>query len=390
MDYLIIANLFLLLFLGLADNQMIAALLPVLMRSFRVGVGLAGMLVVVYSVAAAGAGFLFGSLSDRYGRRRFLWLGAGVFAAASWLASSSQSFSGLMAARVLTGLAAGTISTCSLAYAGDWFHYSVRGRAIGLISIAYFAAPVIGVPLGAVVADRYGWRRTFLLFALLAVCVGSLSLTLERDASAPRKFSGIESLRVFKLFLAQSDLVAAILVAFLVSGGLVGFITYIGEWLSSRFALTTRGIGWVFMLAGLVAIAGAPLGGALSDRWSKRSVSIAGNVLLALAVSFITLFSWGSLLLIVFGLAAFGAAFRQGPLTALMTEMVPSTRRGSFMALRNVSSQLGIGAAAFAGGILYQHYGYAAVTSLCAAMTAAVAVLLWTAIREPQGAEVKG
>ena len=53
MGYLVIANLFLLLFLGVADNQMIAALLPALVVSFRVSVKVAGLLVVTYSIAAA-------------------------------------------------------------------------------------------------------------------------------------------------------------------------------------------------------------------------------------------------------------------------------------------------------------------------------------------------
>ena len=48
MDYLVISNLFLLLFLGVADNQMIAALLPVLVRSFHVSVLMASLLGFVY------------------------------------------------------------------------------------------------------------------------------------------------------------------------------------------------------------------------------------------------------------------------------------------------------------------------------------------------------
>src|SRR5207249_5427186 len=59
-----------------------------------------------------------GSLSDHYGRRWFLLGGVLVFAAASWAASRTQTFAELMAARALTGLAAGAISTCSIAYAG--------------------------------------------------------------------------------------------------------------------------------------------------------------------------------------------------------------------------------------------------------------------------------
>ena len=115
-------------------------------------------------------------------------------------------------------------------------------------------------------------------------------------------------------------------------------------------------------------------------------VSIVSNVLLAVAVGFVPFLPWGLGLLAVFALASLGAAFRQGPLTALMTEMVPAKQRGSFIALRNIASQLGIGATAYLGGVLFQRSGYAAVTSLCAAMTAAVVVLLATHIVEPDPA----
>ena len=110
MNSLVIANLFLLLFLGLADNQMIAALLPSLVKSLGITVSTAGLLVVVYSLAAAVAAFFSGTLSDHDGRRRFLLGGAVLFAVASWAAASSRGFNELMLARAFTGLAAGTLS----------------------------------------------------------------------------------------------------------------------------------------------------------------------------------------------------------------------------------------------------------------------------------------
>jgi predicted MFS family arabinose efflux permease len=386
MDSLVIANLFLLLFLGLADNQMIAALLPSLVKSFGISVSTAGLLVVVYSLAAAVAAFFSGTLSDHYGRRRFLLAGVAFFAVASFASSQSGTLNELMLARALTGLAAGTLSTCSITFAADWFPYNVRGRAIGLISSAYFAAPILGVPIAAQIADRFGWRRAFLFFAALAVvtALATLRLPLERLNPRPSAEMLRTAARAFRSFLTRRDTAAALVIAFLVSGGLVGFITYIGQWLNSSFGLPTRTIGWVFMLGGIVAVGSAPLGGILSDRWGKRAVSIASNVLLAVAVAFVPFLPWGLGLLGAFALASLGAAFRQGPLTALMTEMVPAPQRGSFIALRNISSQMGIGATAYVGGVLFQRSGYAAVTSLCAVMTAVVVVLLATHIVEPQ------
>lgn len=386
MDNLVIANLFLLLFLGVADNQVIAALLPELVDSFHVSVSVAGLLVVAYSVAAAVAAFLSGSLSDHYGRRWFLRAGVVLFALASAISSRSGTFSGLMLARLMTGLAAGMLSTCAVAYAGDWFPYAVRGRAIGMISSAYFIAPIVGVPAAAVIAERFGWRRAFLCFALLgtALAVVSLSLPREQLTLQPSGEKLRRTLAAFRSFLARRDTAAMLGIAFLVSGGLVAFITYIGQWLNTRFEVSTGTVGLVFAFGGAVAVLGSPAGGILSDRWGKRRASIAGNVLLAAALAVVPFLPWGVWLLAAFGFTSLGAAFRQGPLTALMTEMVPAAQRGSFVALRNISSQLGIGAAVLVAGILYQSRGYAAVTTLATAMTVLVAILLATHIVEPK------
>lgn len=385
-DYLVIANLFLLLFLGLADNQAIAALLPNLVSTFKVTVSVAGLLIVGYSIAAAAAAFVSGALSDHYGRRWFLRTGVILFAVASWYSSRAATFNGLMLARFVTGLAAGTLSTCAVAYAGDWFPYKVRGKAIGLISAAYFVAPIVGVPAAAAIAQRYGWRQAFFAFALLALMVVCASFTLPREQLNPQPSAEKlrATFRAFQSFLSRRDTAAALGVAFLVSGGLVGFISYIGQWLSTRFAVSTGTIGLVFAFSGAVAVVSAPLGGILSDRWGKKSASIAGSVVMGLAVAFVPFLPWGAGLLVVFGITSMGAAFRQGPLTALMTEMVPGAQRGTFIALRNISSQLGIGLTVFVAGVLYQTRGYGAVTTLCAVMTALVAILLATHIVEPQ------
>lgn len=385
MDYRVVANLFLLLFIGIADNQIIAALLPSLVQSFEITVGTAGLLITTYSLAAAGAAFLSGSLSDHYGRRRFLLAGILIFSLASWLTSRSETLAQILAARALTGLAAGTISTCAIAFAGDWFAYAIRGRAIGLISTAYFAAPVVGVPLAAQIADRFGWRAAFGAVSLGAFIVGVLSFLLPEDVHSPEPSR--EKLRAtgraFRSILRRRDALAALLIAFLVSGGLVGFIAFVGQWLQSHFGIATRTIGWVFMLSGLGAVVSAPLGGVLSDKLGKRAVVIASSILLAMTVLAVPFLNWGAWLLIAFSLTGVAAAFRQGPLTALMTEMVPTAQRGSFIAFRNISSQMGIAVAATLGGVLYQWRGYGAVTAMCAGMTGLVAVLLATHIAEP-------
>jgi predicted MFS family arabinose efflux permease len=63
---------------------------------------------------------------------------------------------------------------------------------------------------------------------------------------------------------------------------------------------------------------------------------------------------------------------------AVLTDIVPSATRGSFVALKNSFSQLGIGMATLMSGILFEASGYGAVCSLGAAasLLAALSMLL--------------
>jgi len=166
LDGWVIANLFLILFIGVADNQIIAPLLPAMTASLGVSVSATGLLVVVYSLAAAGAALVAGSWSDRWGRNVFLTVALLVFSLSSLATSYTQDLAWLLLCRTLTGMAAGVLSACSIAYAGDYFAYKVRGKALGYISMANWAALVVAVPVAAYVADSLGWQKNFLGLAV--------------------------------------------------------------------------------------------------------------------------------------------------------------------------------------------------------------------------------
>ena len=386
----VVVNLFLLLFLGVADNQMISPLLPLIQKSFHVDVTVVGTLIVAYSIAAALSALVSGGLSDRYGRKIFLVVAALGFAVVSLLTHWAASFGVLLALRFLIGLCAGTISTCTIALASDVFPYEVRGRAIGTISSAYFAALILGVPIGSLAADRFEWRTIFPGIAVIALLIAvSNWISLPHRPIAHLDVLADERLlrsrvQSFQKFFRKRDLVAAVVMAFFVSGGIVGLITYIGVWLNSAYKVPVRLIGIIFLLSGAVSFLGAPLGGLLSDRWGKRRVAIVSNILLALSIMALPFLRWGAPLFVMFGLLSLSAAFRQGPITALITELVDENERGSFIALRNISSQLGIALAALAGGMIYQGWGYTGVALLCAGFTAIVVWLLAQFIREPE------
>src|SRR5437667_5222175 len=175
--------LFGVLFLGVSDTQLVAPLLPLIARDLGTTPGHAGIIVTTYSLAAAAFALFVGPLSDRIGRKKVLVSGLALFGLASFLTYHVSSFSALVILRGLTGLAAGTLSTSALSFAGDYYAYEQRGRAMGVLSMGYFFAFVIGVPAGALAASRWGWRWVFGCLSVAALAVFVLTLArLPRDS----------------------------------------------------------------------------------------------------------------------------------------------------------------------------------------------------------------
>ena len=372
--------LFGVLFLGVSDTQLVAPLLPLIARDFQITPGSAGMIVTTYSLAAAVFALVVGPLSDRVGRKKVLAFGIASFIIASFLTYTVTSFTALLIVRMLTGLSAGTLSTCSLSYAADHYSYAERGRAMGVLSMAYFAAFVIGVPAGALVAKQVGWHVVFAGFAVLAIfTLGSLFIFLPDDS---RRTVSPYSFKSLSQHFSKSDRFAGMVAAFLTSGGIVGFLTYIGAWLATEQGIGVDRIALLFMAAGIAAIAASPIGGWCSDHAGKRNVIVWSNLALAVLFVVVARMQWGASLMVGIGVLSIAASVRQAPLHALTTELVGTEIRGEYIAMRNAASQLGIATVATASAAAFDVGGFAAVSYLAGFATLLVpACCIW--LKEP-------
>ncbi len=382
----VIGVLFVVFFLGVSDAQMISPLLPLMAKEFGIQIGAVGKLIgSVYGLAAAVAALCIGPLSDQYGRRRFLEIAAVIFALSLLLGGFTSNLGLLSVLRGITGFAAGIFSTCAIAYVGDYFPYEKRGAAMSAVQTGYFAAFIIGVPLGSLIANKLGWRAAFIGFGLLAAPVILFIRFLLPDDGVREKASRLsyQFTRAGGLFTNKGTL-AAVFAAFFVSLGFVGFIQYLGSWLTepNGVGLNTSEVGLVFIGVGIAALFGSAAGAYLSDSFGKRRLSLLGTVLLALTLLAIPRFKIGILLFLLFAAASFTFAFRQGPLHALATELVSNKTRGALVALRNTASQIGIALAAIICGHLYDVYGYTAV-GLFSAMATLIAAFCIMMMREP-------
>ena len=94
----------------------------------------------------------------------------------------------LLGGRVLTGMGASMLSLNTISYAADFFPYENRGWAMGSIFSSYFAALILGVPLGSWLGDRFGWNSVFGTMGAIALVCSCSFISCSGICRAMRRY----------------------------------------------------------------------------------------------------------------------------------------------------------------------------------------------------------
>ena len=252
-------------------------------EDLSVSVGTAGYLVTVFAVAYAVGSPLLVAVTGKVARRRLLVGALILFAVANAVAAVVPTFSLLLATRVLGALGAAVLTPVAGAVAAELAEPEHKGRALSLVLGGLSVSWVVGIPLGAMIGDRYGWRMSFVLVAVLSVlaalAVWALLPAVENTSLAIGLAS---SLTVAK---RPAVLVAAGVTGLGVAAGFV-VLTYVRPLLESLTSFGGSGIGWMLLLFGLASVTGTALGGFAADRFGYRRS--APSILVVLTASLLS------------------------------------------------------------------------------------------------------
>ncbi|MDX2396096.1 MFS transporter [Streptomyces sp. DK15] len=151
------------------DQYIVVVALPDIARDLGYSARTLQSVISAYAVASAGFLLLGGRAADLLGRRRILAVGLALYAGAAFVGGLANGPGTLLVARAVQGLGGALVFPTTLALINTTFAEGrPRNRALGIWGGAGAAGLVIGVLLGGLLTQAFGWEAVFFVNVALA------------------------------------------------------------------------------------------------------------------------------------------------------------------------------------------------------------------------------
>jgi DHA1 family bicyclomycin/chloramphenicol resistance-like MFS transporter len=276
--------------------HMYIPIMPTIQQAFGVSTVMTTLTFSMVLFVMAFGTLIYGSASDRYGRKPVLMVGLVLFVAGSAICAVAWNFEVLIAGRLLQALAAGCGVVLARAIARDVYGPDKLAQVIAYITTAYVLGPTLAPPIGGAISDIFGWNAVFIFATVIAVIVALLGGTVIRethhDRITDRKNGAL--LRDYVILFRNPVFVGYAFVPALTSGAFFALATYASFLMRDHYKTSPGEYGLYFMFLTIGFMSGNFISGRLGNRVSAEFMVTAGCLIGVITVEVMTvcLFIW--------------------------------------------------------------------------------------------------
>lgn len=241
-------------FMFITVENMPIGLLPLMAPSFATTPAMIGLLVTGYAGIVSLASIPLTKLSMGIPRRRLLCSAIALLVLATLITAFAPNYYFLLGGRVLGALAHAVFWSIVATTAVSLFDRPKQGAVISIVFAGSSVGTVLGIPSVVWIANRAGWRLTFLVMSALGICIfillGILLPGGSREEDEATSGSAPDG-RTFHVILLTAALgVSGIFIA----------QTYITVFLTEVAGLGTSQLSLALLATGITGILGVFIG----------------------------------------------------------------------------------------------------------------------------------
>lgn len=168
------------MFFSSLDQTVVSTAMPTIISDLH-GLAIYAWVFTAYMLTSAVTVPIYGRLSDIYGRKPFYIFGLAVFMVGSAISGQAHTMMQLVLFRGLQGIGAGAMLSMPRATIGDIFNPRERGNWMGIITMVFGLASIVGPFLGGWITDHWGWRWIFYInLPVAAIALAAIVFALPR------------------------------------------------------------------------------------------------------------------------------------------------------------------------------------------------------------------
>ncbi|HEY8403854.1 MAG TPA: MFS transporter [Flavobacteriales bacterium] len=396
-------------FTNIVDFMIMMPMGDILQKKLEITPAQYGFLVSSYGIAAFVTAFLGVFYLDRVDRKKAL-----LFAYAGFIIGTMSSailpntdnqplnYYLFIFTRVITGLTGGLMGGQVLAIIGDVIPLERRGRAMGVITIAFSLASILGMPVALTMVDMFdnNWHVPFIGVSLLSVPFLFLAFKFIPSITAhirpkSERFDKFETIR---LAFTNREQRSALLFTVLLVLGQFTVISFLTPYYINNVGLAQTDIKWIYLVGGASTVLTGRIIGRWVDTYGRfRMFTIAAWCSMAciFCVTHLPPVSLG-VVLIFAGLFFVFVSGRMIPANTITTTVVSPQHRGGFMSLNSAMMSLGSGSSSIIAGLIVsqpaehaplEHYDVVGYVAIGSTLLALLVVRLLKRLSEEKVAE---
>lgn len=345
-------------FTVILDFMIISPLGAIVMPTLHISPRQFGLAVSSYAFSAGVSGFLAAGFADRFDRKRLLLFFYFGFMLGTLMCALATTYPLLLGARIVTGLFGGVIGSVVLAVVTDLFPLEMRGRVMGVISTAFAASQVLGLPAGLYLTSHWDWHAPFFAIIALGLPAGVIIMLLMQPVVGHLALKQERSplMHLTHTITEPRYRLAFLLVTLLPTGGYM-LMPFGTAYIVSNVGLAFTVLPLIYLVTGVSSIFVGPLVGKASDSLGKFPMFCFGTLVTLIMVPIWTNIGHVALgTVIVINVILFAGIFsRMIPAQALISAIPEPAKRGAFNSVSASLQQFaGAVSAAVAGWLIVQ------------------------------------
>ena len=215
---------------------------------------------------------IYGPVSDRFGRRRPLLVGIGIFIIASLMCALADNIAALIAARIFQASGAASASALSLAMCKDLFEAKARERIMAYMAVIVALAPMLAPVIGGWLIHYFSWRWVFVFQASMGIIAWGGVFRMAEPLKQFQRISAAQVALVYVRLLRNRRYTGLMIAMSILVLPFFGFLAGSSEIYMSHFGMDERQFGYFFGFNALALMCGPFVFSRLTRSFSSRAL----------------------------------------------------------------------------------------------------------------------